>query len=86
VIDPTNTDAILIITLRKKNPGELLLYPFVTYRTEDMFEAVLITSLDKGKKVLLSDFSPWDTPIPALTKLLKQTCKILGEKMSENTE
>jgi hypothetical protein len=83
VIDPTNTDAILIITLRKKNPGELLLYPFVTYRTEDMFEAILMSSSIKHKKVLMSDVSPWDTPIPALDKLLRQTCKMLGEKMSE---
>jgi hypothetical protein len=59
------------------------MYPFVTYRTEDMYEAVLITSLDKGKKFLMSDSSPWNTPIPALMELLKQTSKVLGEKMSE---
>jgi hypothetical protein len=84
VIDPTNANALLIITLRKKNPEELLLYPFVTYRTEDMFEAILISSSIKGKEILMSDVSPWDTPIPALDKLLRQTCKILGEKISED--
>jgi hypothetical protein len=86
VIDPENTDALLIITLRKKNRHELLMYPFVTYRTEDIFEAVLITSLNRGKEVLISDFSPWDTPVPALIELLKRTCKILGDKMSCNYE
>jgi hypothetical protein len=49
-----------------------------------MFEAHLITPLTRGKKVLMGDFSPWDTPIPALEKLLRQTCKILGEKMSDH--
>jgi hypothetical protein len=86
MIDPDSADAVLIITLRKKNKEELLLYPFVTYRTEDMFEAHLITSLMKGNQVLMSDFSPWDTPIPALDKLLRQTCKILGEKMSGDSK
>jgi hypothetical protein len=86
VIDPDNFDALLIITLRKKNEHELLLYPFVTYRTEDIFEAHLITSLNRGKEALMSDFSPWDTPVPALIKLLKRTCTILGEKMSSNFE
>jgi hypothetical protein len=66
VIDPANNDAILIITLRKKNEFELRLYPFVTYRTEEMFEAVLISSLAKGNEILMSNVSYCDTPIPAL--------------------
>ncbi|CAD0114313.1 unnamed protein product [Aureobasidium uvarum] len=58
VIDPDNADALLIIILRKKNKEELLMYPTVTYITEDMFEALLITDPDKGKKVLMKEFSP----------------------------
>jgi hypothetical protein len=45
-----------------------------------------MTSLNKGKEPLMSDSSPWDTPIPALIKLFERTCEILGEKMSSNFE
>ncbi|CAD0098295.1 unnamed protein product [Aureobasidium mustum] len=84
VVDSENTDAILVVTLRKKNEEELLSYPAVTYATEDMFEAVLITHPSKGKKILMKESSPWNTPQPALIKLFEKTCKMLGDMMSSD--
>ncbi|CAD0085286.1 unnamed protein product [Aureobasidium vineae] len=64
---------------------ELLMYPTVTYTTEDIFEALLITHPDKGKKVLMKEFCPWNTPQPALRKMFEQTCKILASTSTTST-
>ena len=42
MIDPDNSDALLVTSLRNKTSEELLMYPVVTYGTEYIYEAVLI--------------------------------------------
>ncbi|OBW66783.1 MAG: hypothetical protein AUREO_031420 [Aureobasidium pullulans] len=81
IIDSENADAVLVITKRKKNEQELLDYPVVTYNTEEMSEAFLVTHPSKGKKVLMSKSSPWGDYETPLHKLLDQTAELAGHKI-----
>lgn len=67
--------------MRKKNEKELLDYPVVTYNTEDMSEALLVTHPDKGKKTLMSKSSPWGDYETPLRKLIAETSEVLGQKI-----
>ncbi|KAH0282869.1 hypothetical protein M436DRAFT_84902 [Aureobasidium namibiae CBS 147.97] len=86
VIDPGNCDALLVTVLRNKTSEELVMYPPVTYGTEYVYEAVILSSLDKGYQILMKSSSPWSNSISAMTRLYDQTCKVLGEKMSGHSK
>lgn len=58
VIDPDNSDALLVTSLRNKTSEDLLMYPVVTYGTEYIYEAVLIPVYSKPSGVRSHYASP----------------------------
>lgn len=58
VFDSGNAGSHVLITLRKKDREQLLLYPAVTYNTADMSDAVLISNPSKAKKIWTREFGP----------------------------
>jgi bifunctional ADP-heptose synthase (sugar kinase/adenylyltransferase) len=77
IIDPNNTDAILIVLRRNMTAQEKIDY--VNVRSEVMAEALLITDPDKGKTILRRASHASGLPENALRTLLNG----LAEEMQQ---